>query len=125
MAIQSAPARTKSTVAGTWHSELGSELELHNTDGFLTGRYTSAVGSVRDPEPLLGFCTPPSGAGTVVVGFVVRWPVTGSLTTWAGRYDSETDELSMTWVLESVTPSSSAWRATQLGQDQYRRAGPA
>lgn len=125
MAIQPAPARVLHSVVGNWYSELGSELELHNTDGFLTGRYTSAVGSVRDPEPLIGFCTPPSGTGTVVVGFVVRWPVTRSLTTWAGRYDSDTDRLSMTWVLESATPSPTAWRSTQLGQDQYHRSGRA
>jgi hypothetical protein len=118
-------ARVLHTVVGSWRSELGSELELHNTDGFLTGRYASAVGTVHDPQPLIGFCTPPSGRGTVVVGFVVRWPATGSLTTWTGRYDSDTDRMNMTWVLESATPSPTAWRATHLGQDEYRRSGPA
>lgn len=111
------------TLGGRWTSELGSELELHDTDGFLSGRYTSAVGLVRRSEPLIGFCTPPSGAGIVVLAFVVRWPGTGSVTSWTARYDSERDILEATWLLEAAAPSEAAWRSMQLGHDVFRRAG--
>lgn len=125
MTTRSAPliaAATRRTIAGTWRSELGSELELHNTDGFLSGRYLSAVGTLHGSQPLIGFCTPPTGTGTVVLGFVVRWSDTGSVTSWTGRYDAATDELHMTWVLEAATMPATAWRSTQLGQDQFRRS---
>ncbi|HVC13956.1 MAG TPA: avidin/streptavidin family protein [Acidimicrobiales bacterium] len=115
-------AATSHTLTGTWRSELGSELELHNTDGFLSGRYRSAVGTVQASRPLIGFCTPPTGTGTAVLGFVVCWSETGSVTSWTGRYDSDTDRLHLTWVLEGATTPQTAWRATQLGQDQFRRA---
>ncbi len=111
------------TLGGRWRNDLGSELELHDTDGFLSGRYTSAVGEARRSEPLIGFCTPPSGAAIVVLAFVVRWPGTGSVTSWTARYDGERDSLEAAWLLEAASPSEAAWRSMQLGHDVFRRAG--
>lgn len=111
------------TLGGRWTNELGSELELHNTDGFLSGRYHSTVGTAQHAEPLVGFCTPLTGTGIVAFGFVVRWDEAGSVTTWTGRYDGDTDRLQTTWVLESTSPSETSWRSLQLGQDVFRRAG--
>ncbi|MDA8310478.1 MAG: avidin/streptavidin family protein [Actinomycetota bacterium] len=124
MTTRSAPlcgAPARRSIVGTWRSELGSELELHDTDGFLSGRYLSAVGASRRSQPLIGFCTPPSGEGAVVLGFVVRWSDTGSVTSWTGRYDTGTDELHLTWVLAAASGPTTAWRSTELGQDRFRR----
>ena len=109
------------TVEGSWRSELGSQLELHNTEGFLTGRDISAVGSDRCPQALFGQCTQPMSTGTVILGFVVCWTGSSSLTTWTGRYDGATDRLNLHWVLETATHPPTAWRSTQLGQDTFYR----
>lgn len=127
MATHPAPARTqpvRSSIAGTWRNELGSELELHDTDGFLSGRYRSAVGTVRDARPLIGICTPPTGTGPVVLAFVVCWSDSGSVTSWTGRYDIDEDALHMTWILQAATAPETAWSSTQLGQDEFRRVAP-
>jgi hypothetical protein len=117
--------RLRKSVGGTWRSELGSELELHNVDGFLTGRFTSAVGTVRVAQPLIGLCTPSTGVGSVALGFVVRWADTMSLTSWTGRYESEGDDLNLTWVLEATAAAATRWRSTHVGQDRFHRSGPA
>lgn len=109
------------TVTGNWTSELGSRLELHCSDGLLTGHYSSAVGATRAPRPLIGFATPPSGSDAAVLGFVVPWSGIGSVTTWTGRYDRPTDRIFATWVLQSRHSPSTAWAATQIGQDVFVR----
>lgn len=109
------------TITGTWTSELGSRLELHCADGILTGRYSSAVGAMHDARPLIGFATPPSGDDAAVLGFVVPWSGTGSLTTWTGRYERTTDRILATWVLETRQSPSTIWAATQIGQDVFIR----
>lgn len=126
MATRPTPARVaplRRTVAGTWRSELGSEVELHVTDGFLSGRYRSAVGTVQQSQSLIGFCTPPTATGTVVLGFVVCWADTGSVTTWTGSYDRLSDRLHLTWLLEAAATPETGWRSTTLGQDVFERTG--
>jgi Avidin family len=127
MTSRSAPApaaRAVPTVVGHWRSDLGSELELHNTDGFLSGRYRSAVGTVRRPEPLIGSCTPPTGRAGAVLAFVVRWTGTGSVTAWTGRHDPRADQLELTWVLENAASSETSWRSTRVGGDVFHRISP-
>jgi hypothetical protein len=111
-------------VTGTWVSELGSRLDLRAApDGLLSGTYTSAVGSTRDPQPLAGYCSPPAG----IMGFVVRWERTGSLAVWAARFGA--GQLEATWLLEASGPPATSWRAVHTGHDVFHRvqlgdAGP-
>lgn len=106
-------------LAGTWRSELGSELTLvEGTDGARRGSLRSAVGGTGAPRALTGSCVRRAD-GSAVIGFAVGWPSTDSLATWTGRYRRTDEEIAATWLLESG--AADPWRATHLGCDVFRR----
>lgn len=109
-------------VTGTWRNELGSMLHLEEgpADG-LTGTYRSAVGAPREPRPLVGFRGSPGSDGALVLGFVVGWPVAGSVAVWSGRYDPDADVVRATWLLVHGEEPAEDWSATRVGADEFRR----
>ncbi len=67
---------------GHWINDQGSVMELHQDGTTITGVYVTRIGSdkvVEQRHTLVGQAT---GA---LIGFVVAWPASGSLTSWAGR----------------------------------------
>ena len=113
-------------LSGTWHNELGSRLILTaGLEGHLTGAYAPGVGESPEERPLTGFWHQAAPGAPTVVGFVVAWPASHSLTTWAGRHDPGSDSISASWLLVGETPADEAWRSTNLGHDLFSRGVPA
>lgn len=109
-------------LTGTWRSGLGSELTLAEEPGArLGGRYRSAVGSTRRPQPLVGTYVP-CDDGSAVIAFVVRWPASGSVAAWTARYEPLSERIAATWLLESEEDEATAWRATHIGCDVFCRS---
>lgn len=109
-------------VEGTWRNELGSVLRLTSTSGNgLAGTYESGVGEDPGARPLVGFHGAPQADGSMVLGFVVRWPLAGSVAVWTGRYDADADLLRATWLLVTDGDAADAWSATRVGGDEFHR----
>jgi dimethylaniline monooxygenase (N-oxide forming) len=71
---------------GLWRNERGSEMSLICRDGKVSGFYTTRVGDKRVTERRTALVGAFAGE---TIGFVVAWPETGSVTSWAGRYHKE------------------------------------
>lgn len=75
--------------AGLWSNERGSEMVLRQRGSRIAGEYITRIGDARVVErklPLVGM------ANGELVGFVVAWPGTSSLTSWAGRLVEQVDD---------------------------------
>lgn len=87
-------------LAGRWRNERGSEMILCQKGRSLSGEYITSIGdgqSVGQALPLIGM------AHGTLVGFVVCWPDSSSLTTWAGRIvRDESATESKGWHLHTV-----------------------
>lgn len=115
---------TAPAVAGMWRNELGSVLRLTGiSGGGLAGTYESAVGEEHGARPLVGFHGAPQADRSIVIGFVVRLPVAGSIATWTGRYDPDSQVIRTTWLLVTESDAADAWSATRVGADEFHRAG--
>jgi len=67
---------------GQWVNDQGSAMELRQDGNTISGFYVTRIGSdkvVEQRHALLGQATGP------LIGFVVAWTASGSLTSWAGR----------------------------------------
>jgi hypothetical protein len=67
--------------SGRWINDQGSSMILREQDGAVTGVYITRIGHddvVEKQHPLVGQAT------GRVIGFVVRWPMAGSVTSWSG-----------------------------------------
>lgn len=111
---------------GSWRNELGSHLLLAGAPtGGLHGTFASAVGTTRRRQPVVGFRGHRLVDGSSIVGFVVRWPDSGSIAAWSGRYDAATDRIHALWLLVDETDAGDAWRSTTMGADDFERVPPA
>ena len=109
---------------GPWTNELDSWMELEaRPDGTLTGHYRSSVGADGGPQPLAGYYDPRPENGIAVLGFTVAWPTTHTVTVWSGRYDTERDVITATWLLSGEVDRVDAWRSTLVGADVFTRSG--
>ena len=108
-----ASAQSLADFTGTWINELGSTMTLTvNTDGSVTGSYTSAVGDTNT-YPLQG----QAAANTIV--FTVAFDATGSLTAWAGHYNPNTVAIDTLWHLVAQPDQGELWDATLAGFDTF------
>lgn len=111
----------RSTISGWWHNELGTRLDLQaNEDGSVTGWIDSEVGGVTGVHPIVGFVSPSVGRRGVI-GFVVSWGETRSMTTWAGHYDLEAGVITTNWLLTAADFDANEWQSTRVGHDTYHR----
>lgn len=108
---------------GTWRNQLGSRLAVQvDGRGGLHGTYHSEAGLA--PEAIYrvsGSYDPAPSASTVVVGFVVDWPETHSVTVWSGVYDGSDDTIKATWLMTAEREPAEEWRSTLVGHDVFRR----
>lgn len=111
-------------ISGSWTNELGSHVSIEAAGGRLTGTYASSVGDSREEEKLVGFYLPEAEDGRVVIGFVVAWPASRSVTTWSGCYRADCDIMTAFWILREDTSPENAWRATTVGCDVFVRTPP-
>jgi hypothetical protein len=74
--------------AGTWVNERGSAMILEQQGDRISGCYVTRIGHEDVAErnhPVVGV------ANDTTIGFVVAWPAAGSVTSWAGRIDTDAD----------------------------------
>jgi len=85
--------------SGRWRNERGSEMILRQRDHEISGEYITHIGDDRAKgrnSPLVGLAT------AELVGFVVCWPPSGSLTSWTGRLVREHTAQGEVWKLHTV-----------------------
>jgi hypothetical protein len=120
--ISPAPAGPDGKVDGRWSNERGSvlELEVHD-DGRVTGTFRLASdGNSYRPHPVTGTYTQRPDGGLGVVGSVIGWPRTGSVTVWTGAYDETLDELHTRWLM-TETAGGITYEWPSVGGDVFRR----
>jgi hypothetical protein len=86
-------------LSGRWRNDRGSEMILRQKDQQILGEYITRIGDDRARDssaPLVGFAT------GELVGFVVCWPGTASLTSWTGRLFQEQGPQGPVWKLHAA-----------------------
>jgi len=107
-------------LAGTWHNEHGSELDLVVDGKRLTGRFRSGTGLAqgRVEADVVGF------ASGNLVAFTANFGAHGSITSWVGHIVVE-DGVPMiraTWNMSVDLPRDDAqelWRGIWTGADTF------
>jgi len=113
----------RSTISGSWLNELGTRMTIVANDrGRVTGEIRSEVGGVGDEQPVVGYLAPwPAQRG--VIGLVVPWAETASVTTWSGHFDLDADVIVANWLLTTADFEENEWQSTRVGRDVFRRVG--
>lgn len=108
-------------LSGPWRNQLGSLLTLRaSSDGRLEGFIESKVGGAEGTYPVTGFWQ--SGEqGEKIVGFVVAWPPTQSVTSWCGRLETDDGTISAMWMLTEQSAGANQWQARRIGNDTFVR----
>jgi hypothetical protein len=117
----------KRNLAGTWHNQHGSELDLEiSPEARISGKFRSATGLARGA----GGCEVTGYVAGDLLVFCANFGQFDSLTAWAGHVTVEGGEarLHMQWQLSvALPPRGSAeqlWKGVWAGSDLFRR-GPA
>lgn len=106
---------------GTWSNALGSTLHLSvHPDGSLSGSFSSGAGDCAGGHhAVVGRVDMAPWGRTAVIGFVVAWPASHSMTCWSGRFDAQRRTISATWVMTAEAEEHDAWMATRVGHDEF------
>jgi hypothetical protein len=105
---------------GVWRNQLGTVIRLRTSSGDrLEGWLESNVGGAVGAHPLIGFFQP--GDQGVVLGFVVAFEETRSVTSWNGRYGAIEGTISAVWILSEQSEVANEWQATRIGYDTFVR----
>ncbi len=109
------------TLGGCWHNQLGTRLEIAvDGRGVVSGAIRSEVGGAGGDQPVAGYVAPwPAPRG--VIGLVVRWEGTHSVTAWSGHFDLEAGLIAANWLLTAADFDHNEWQATRVGNDTFRR----
>lgn len=116
------PKNISIEIAGTWHNEHGSEIDLVADGTRLTGRFRSGTGLAqgRSESELVGFV---SGN---LIAFTVNFGSHGSLTAWVGHVVKEDGVICIhaSWNMTVELPgedSEDLWRGIWTGADKFER----
>lgn len=113
-------------VSGKWYNELGSVMELTQSEnGALGGVYKNmAPDSSTVEERVIGSL----GKGVpATLGFTVNFEDGKYTTSWSGQYFKEAgvdnkEVLLTTWLMTAnLQDSSEYWESTNIGQDRFTR----
>lgn len=113
--------------AGTWVNERGSAMVLEQEEGRISGRYVTRLGHevvTEDLHPVVGL------ANGSTIGFVVGWPAADSVTSWAGRVETDAEgnaTLHTVWHLVRATSGDppralQVWESFLTNSSVFRRA---
>lgn len=114
----------KRNLAGTWHNQHGSELDLEiSPDGKISGKFRSGTGLAKGAREcdVIGF------VGGDLITFCANFAEYDSLTAWAGHVVVESGEtrLETQWQMSVALPARGAaeqlWKGTWTGCDVFRR----
>lgn len=112
------------SIAGRWHNQLGSTLELVvGADDAVTGTFHAAVGTAHPERPyhVAGY------ALGNAVAFCVDFRPHGSVATWTGHHvhDVRGDRLVTLWHLaqpvDEPRGATDLWRGLVAGADEFVR----
>lgn len=111
------------SLAGCWRNQLGSRLTLEiDGRGHLSGTYHAGAGAVPDRTyRVVGSYDPAPFGPVTVLGFVVDWAGTHSLTVWSGQHHAGEGTITATWLMTTETGTEDEWKATMVGHDVFRR----
>ncbi len=116
------PRNVTVDLAGTWHNDHGSELDLVVDGNQLTGRFRSGTGLAqgRTEVAVAGFL-----AGNLVA-FTANFGAQGSLTSWVGHVlmENGVPRIHATWTMCVELPANTAnelWRGIWTGADVFDR----
>jgi hypothetical protein len=105
-------------IGGSWSNQLGSRMELlEMDDGRIEGTMESPVGGAAGIQPLTGYFQRVGNRG--VIGFVVSWHPTRSITTWSGHYDADAGVIVANWLLTRGDFDENEWQSTMVGHDVF------
>jgi hypothetical protein len=113
--------------AGTWVNERGSAMVLEQEGNRIIGRYVTQLGHdavTGDAHPVVGF------ANGSTIGFVVSWPAADSVTSWAGRVETDAEgnvTLHTVWHLARSTTGDppralQVWESFLTNSSVFRKA---
>lgn len=108
---------------GHWRNERGSvlELEVHD-DGRITGSFRlGSDGSAYRPYRVTGTYTLRPEGARGVVGSLIGWPRSNTVTVWTGEYDPASDLLRTSWLM-TTGPGRSPDEVASIGGQIFRRA---
>jgi hypothetical protein len=112
-----------SSLAGTWHNQLGSQLTIEvDGAGRISGHFTSATGPVAGAAyPVAGTYDADAPGELAVLGFVVGWTEIHAVTAWVGQYHRGEETIRATWLMTTDTEVGDEWRSTFVGHDVFHR----
>lgn len=108
---------------GRWKNQLGSLLELHVTDGEVSGRLDMGAGN--DGQPV--WVEVRGRVGTDLITFNAIFPNHGTVVAWVGQHTSEDQvrQIKTVWVHATNVPDSQEqawmWFSNRIGADVFKR----
>jgi Avidin family len=103
--------------SGTWVNELGSEVELVQTDDVLSGTYKSAVssGHTTTSGDLQGY------VDGDLISFVVHWRKFQAITAWVGQLEKNGATMKTLWQMTKQVDAGDEWASINAGADYFSK----
>jgi hypothetical protein len=103
--------------SGTWVNELGSEVELVQTNDVLSGTYKSAVssGHTTTSGDLQGYV---DGG---LISFVVHWRKFQAITAWVGQLEKNGATMKTLWQMTEQVDAGDEWASINAGADYFSK----
>jgi len=108
---------------GSWQNELGSVLQIDSIsqEGRLYGVYKSSSGVDGRIFQMEGWVNSQPDIPTITISFTVRWAGYGSITSWAGYFDTDEDGTYMKTMWHLVRPNTTEpWERIITNSSTFR-----
>lgn len=114
-------------ISGKWKNQMGSILDISCENGYLNGKYSSAVGNANGLYEILGrYNMVGANNQDCVAGFSVAWnnDIMGnsnSTTSWTGIHYASEGVIHTHWILVRYMEPNKLWAASMVGHDDFER----
>ena len=115
------------SIQGTWHSEVGSVLELEENGNEVTGRLDSTGDSGAFHE-VHGSVDPRTDSNFRPLSFSVAWEGDfHSVTSYTGQYSNVdgNEQIEVVFLIANATESRVLWKSVGISSDIFTRTQPA